>query len=252
MIRNLLIVAGAGVVLAILGFAGAAGVGGADMARNGWNWTLVGSDGERVSFHRDGANSWRMDVNEEGQTDETITRNLDWTGGDLLAVDLPADVVHMQGAEAGVLIEGSRNLVDRVTLTDGRLSLAQGPSQRGRLRVTVTAPAVSRFEVNGSGDLSIRGYDQPSISASVNGAGDIEADGRAQTAEVAISGSGDVDLSPMTLEQARASINGSGEARLGPTQSAELTVSGSGDIVLTREPARTTTDVSGSGRVRRD
>lgn len=251
MIRNLLLVAGAGVILAIVGFAGAAAVGGADMARNGWNWTLVGDHGERVSFRRDGVNSWRMDVN-EGPASETVSRTLDWTGGDLLAIDLPADVVHMQGVEAGVLIEGSRGLVDRVTLADGRLSLASGPSQRGRLRVTVTAPAVTRFEVNGSGDLSIRGYDQPAISVSINGSGDIEADGRAQRAEVTVSGSGDVDLSPMTLEQARASVSGSGEARLGPTQSAELAVSGSGDIVLTREPARTTTDVSGSGRVRRD
>ena len=143
-------------------------------------------------------------------------------------------------------------LIERLIITDGRLSLAAGPSQRGRLRVTITAPAVTRFVVNGSCDLSIRGYDQPSIGVSVNGSGDIEADGRAQTAEVTVSGSGDVDLSPMTLEQARAAVSGSGEARLGPTQSAELTVSGSGDIVLTREPARTTTDVSGSGRVRRD
>lgn len=251
MIRNLLIVAGAGVVLAIVGFAGAAGVGGADMARNGWNWTIADSDGGVVFRHNTYPDVGDSDGRQRSD-EQSISRTLEWTGDGSLVVNLPADVVYMQGSNPGVLIEGSRSLVDRVGLNRDVLALAAGPSQRGRLRVTVTAPAVTRFEVNGSGDLSIRGYDQPSISVSVNGSGDIEADGRAQTAEVAVSGSGDVDLSPMTLEQARASINGSGEARLGPTQSAELIVSGSGDIVLTREPARTTTDVSGSGRVRRD
>lgn len=259
MIRNLLIVAGAGLVLAIVGFAGAAAVGGADVARNGWNWTL-----------------YNEGVADERAVDQSphVERSLAWSGGDRLIIDAPADVVFVQGAEAGVQISGPEAVVNRVRLRDGRLTiddLVQNDSETSvklgsiywnarskiyapsdGLQIVVTAPGVMNFELNGSGDLSIRGYDQPSISVVVNGSGDIKADGRAQSAEVAVSGSGDIDLSPMTLEQARASVSGSGEARLGPTQSAELAVSGSGDIVLTREPARTTTDVSGSGRVRRE
>ena len=73
MIRTLLIIAAAGLVLATASFGGAFALGGRDMARNGWEWTLHDRDGDTVTFER-----------RDGTEGPAATRTLEWTGGQSL------------------------------------------------------------------------------------------------------------------------------------------------------------------------
>lgn len=255
MTRTLLIIAGAALVLCLACLGGAAALGGRDMARNGWAWTLQEGDGDSVRFER--ANGAR-DVGPD------VTRNLTWDGQDSLRIEDSLNVTFIQGAQAGVVVTGPQDAVDRVVVTGGRISLKDGNERvtfgfrpggaeiwadSERVRITVTAPAVSRFAVEGSGELDIQNYDRDDLRVDINGSGEVTAIGKARRLALSINGSGDADLAALTLTDADVDITGSGEARVGPTGDADITISGSGDVTLTERPTKVSRTISGSGSI---
>ncbi|MGZ9099889.1 MAG: GIN domain-containing protein [Brevundimonas sp.] len=247
MIRTLLIIAGAALVLCVATLSGAAAIGGNDLARNGWEWTFHDGEGsETVTFER-------------GDPGPSVTRNMTWTGGDRLTIEIPGDVTYVQGDTPSVVVTGQKSMIDRVNLVDGRLTwdrdddrtdhVVFGWSNRDRLRVVITAPSVKAFDLESSADLSIRDYDQPTFELNISGSGDVDAAGETQTATIDVNGSGDSDLSALSVTDASVDTSGSGDVQVGPTGSARIDISGSGDVDLTRRPANLTQSVSGSGDI---
>ncbi|HZV84147.1 MAG TPA: DUF2807 domain-containing protein [Brevundimonas sp.] len=246
MIRTLLIIAGAALVLCVATLSGAAAIGGNDLARNGWEWTFRGhGDGgdETIRFRRD-------------DNTPPVNRNLAWTGGERLEIDIPGDITYVQGDTPSVVVTGPKSKVDRVSLVGGRLSwdedaddVVVGWGRSSRLRVVVTAPSVNSFELNSSADLSIRDYNQPTLTVRVTSSGEVDAAGETQAVTVDLTGSGEVDLSSLRTTDATVAIDGSGDVSVGPTGSARIDISGSGDVDLTRRPANIQQSVSGSGDI---
>ena len=260
MIRTLFIIAGAALVLSLITLGGAVAIGGRDMARHGWEWTFRDSDGDAVSIER-----------ADGTAPAEITRTLAWTGSDSLIVDLPADVDYIQGDTPGVTITGAPDLVNRVRLEGSRLTMTsqEGPRRErilfGRradgtgiwvgsdeVRIVVTAPAVKRFELPSSGDLTLLSYDQDALSIDLSGSGEVRAEGRTRNLTLGIGGSGDADLESLSTIDAQVNLSGSGDARIAPTGVAVLAISGSGDVDLATRPATLRQSVTGSGDVRQD
>lgn len=257
MIRTLLIIAAAGLVLATASFGGAFALGGRDMARNGWEWTLHDPDGDTVTFER-----------RDGTEGPEATRTLEWTGGQSLTVDLSADVEYLQGDTPGVTVTGPQEMIDRVRLVDGRLTWVErdgpehervyfGRRQNGRgiwmesdrIKIVVTAPNVNDFDLEGSSHLTLRDYDQDTLTLDISGSGEITAYGKARSMELDISGSGEADLEGLTLTDANVAIAGSGDATLTPTGRVDVSISGSGDVALLTRPAQLNQSISGSGDV---
>jgi hypothetical protein len=254
MIRTLLIISGAAFVLALASIGGAMALGGRDLAAHGWTWVIRDDEsGDSVRFER-GTRDPGPDV----------TRTLAWTGGDALILSLAGQVDYVQGAEAGVTVTGPKAVVDRVRLENGELSLANGEevvvmgwdangptgwAHSERLRITVTAPSVTRFDVRGSPDLTITGYDQPSLAVDVSGSGSVKATGRTDALMVDVNGSGEAELGGLTAKTAKVDVSGSGEADINAADLVEVDISGSGDVNLTQRPARLTQQISGSGEV---
>lgn len=257
MIRTLLIIAAAGLILATASLGGAFAIGGRDMARNGWEWTLHDRDGDTVSFER-----------RDGTEPPAVTREIEWTGGDRLTVDLAARVDYVQGAEPGVVVTGPAEIVERVRLIDGRLFLADGDgpthervyfgrNKNGRgfwvnsddVEIVVTAPNIDDFQLQGSAFLTLRDYDQDTLTLDISGSGEVTAFGKARAMELDISGSGDADLHNLTLTDANVAIAGSGDAVLTPTGRIDVSISGSGDVELLTRPAQLFQDITGSGEV---
>lgn len=257
MIRTLFIIAGAALVLCMVTLGGAIALGGHDLQRHGWAWTIKDRDGESIRFERVRG----------GGTDDLgpfTTRTLTWTGGEALTIDSSIDVEYVQGPANTVVITGPKRLTDRVTLTDGRLSMGDGDerivfgwdggnfsarSDRDELRVVVTAPNVRRFASNGSGDLDISGYDQPSMALSISGSADVTASGRTDALDLDIAGSGDADLRALDAKDAKVDIAGSGDADIAPTGDVQVSIAGSGDVSLATRPAKLTSEIAGSGDV---
>lgn len=245
MIRNLLIIMGVGLILAVVGIGGALAVGGPTVLKEGWSVGWHDAGGDWVRFSHDGDRSERRGAPQ-------ARRELEWTGGDRLVVTAPVDVIFTQGPTASVSAEGPQDKIDALRLEGGRLFLVDEPNFRGwrdRIVVTITAPDVSVFEVEGSQTLTLRGLDLPELRLSVSGSGDVEAEGRAQRVAVAVSGSGHADLTALTVVDAQVEVSGSGEVDVGPTGRATIDISGSGDVDLTRRPASVQSTVSGSGDV---
>lgn len=251
MIRTLLIIAGAALVLAIASLSGAAGLAARDLDRNGGSWVI-----------HDGDDLIRIE-NVTGESGPAVTRTMDWTGGDRLSVDLPADVTYVQGSEAGVVITGSQAIIDRVQIKDGRITV-DGPDEitfrwraggftawndRNNLKIVVTAPSVTRFDLSGSQSLTIQDYDQPTLSIDISGSGDVTATGKTAALDLDIAGSGEANLADLVTTDATVGISGSGEARVAPTGAAKLSIAGSGDITLTTRPAKLESSISGSGDI---
>lgn len=242
MIRNLLIIMASGLILAVVGLGGAFAVGGPALLTDGWAWTW--NDGERdwVRVRHDG----------RGEREADVTRTLQWTGGDRLILDAAADVVFTQGPTASVTVTGPAERVNRLRLENGRLFVDGGErwgGWRDTVRVVITAPNVSTFELNGSQELALRAIDVPTLSIAISGSGEVEAQGRAQTLNLDVSGSGQADLTALTVTDADVDVSGSGEVDVGPTGRADIDISGSGDVDLTRRPASVQSNVSGSGDV---
>ena len=239
MVRTLLIIAAASFVLMLAAFGGAAAIGGPQLMRNGWSIDM--GDGSSTEW--------------SGPTTE---RTLEWSGGDTLASDLPANVTYTQGDTPSVVISGPESIVQRVTLVDGRLSfpddgedrhfnIVSGPDRI--LEVTIPAPDVSHFVLEGYGDLHLNAIDQDSLEIRAEGAGDVEAHGRAGDLRLVLDGAGDADLTALSVDNADVRLSGAGSAQVNASQSANVEIDGVGNVDLTQRPAQLTQDVSGIGRV---
>jgi len=210
MIRNLIIIAVASFVLAVACFAGAAATGGRDLIEHGWDV----SPAFLQAIEDDGDVSIR--VGGRDLTGPDVTRDLTWSGGSQLQIDVPAEVSFTQGTVASVTISGPKGLVDRVELENGRLRFRDSETVGGvrirytreRLKVTIVAPGVSRFVLNGSPSLSIVAYDQPDLSISLNGSGDVTAAGKTQALTLSLAGSGEAALAALQAQNATLDLAG--------------------------------------------
>ncbi len=261
MIRTLITIAFASFILAVACLAGAAALGGRDIAENGWT---IPSEWQYRIADRGGRS--RL---ERVRSSERITREIPWDGGEALVLDLPLDVTYVQGEGARVVIEGPKDYAERITLEAGRFGLAGDVTLDAsdvtidlngirvldageRLRITVTAPKVSSFTVNGSGDLDIRNYDQPNLTVQVQGSGDVRGAGRSGALKLAVVGSGSIDLADVDARDAEVTTSGSGDATIAARGSVKVAVAGSGGVSLKAKPASLTSEISGSGDVDQD
>ncbi len=259
MIRPLLITTAACAGIAVACLTGAGALITHDLGAKDWTFTTA-KYGDHI----------KVSHAEPAKPQVTQTRTLPFAG-DNLAVDLPVDVAFVQGPDARITVTGPASQVDRVVFKDGRLSLSDGQSLDGgnesvtlhlgpngleatkdgseQLHVTVTAPSVTRFAVEGSGDLDIRGYDQPKIDVRLTGSGNVNGGGNTKTLTLAVAGSGDADLSALAAVDSDVKLSGSGDADLNTSGKLVTDVTGSGDIRFKGHPKSVDSKIVGSGSV---
>jgi hypothetical protein len=242
-IRSLIIVAVAGFLMSAACISGALAIGGPEaIARSAWSWNWSGwSDGP----HHFGV--WRHDAR---QTGPQAQRDFPWSGA-RLEVNAPAEIDYVQAAgPAKLTISGPREALDQVRVVGGTITLAPGPSRWSELHITLSAPDVSRFELNGANRLNITNYKQDQLVLGASGHADIRAQGEAKSVTLRVSGAGDADLSELKTAHADIDISGAGATTVGPSDSARVQISGMGDVRLLTRPKQLETHVSGAGRIR--
>jgi hypothetical protein len=254
MIRTLAMIAIAGFVLSIASFSAAIAIGGPEAMmdaawsrRWGWSWTDAGWGWGWRDHHHHGRRDFAASFGPDG------SRELAWTGGDSLEIQLPAEVSYSQAPGPGrLVISGPQDMVRDVELDGGRLHL-EGPHMGfGQLKVTMTAPDVRRFDVSGSGRLDIDNYRQDRLEVDLSGSGEVTAHGQAREINLDISGSGNADLGGVAAENADVQVSGSGTATVAPTRRAKLDVAGSGGVTLKSRPDQLESEVSGSGHIHQE
>lgn len=242
MIRVLSMIALAGFFLSIVCITAAIGLAGPDAILSGaWNWSDHGKWVERRA-------DWNTDWDDHKTAE--ATREVAWTGGDTLSIELPADVRFTQAeGPAKLVLKGDRRDLDHVEVEDGHVRFDRPAYGSSQIDIEMTAPHVTRFVLAGSGVLDIAGYRQDSLAVQLSGNGDVTAHGAARTVDLAITGSGDADLAGLAADGAQVRISGAGQAKVAPKTWAKLDISGSGDVSLLSRPKQLESHVSGSGRI---
>lgn len=246
MIRVLIMIAAAGFLLATVSLSVAAAIAGPELVTRGaWAW---------APHHGWGGKDWDWDDDVDTWADGSgpqATRELAWSGGDRLQLDVPAELTFTQAeGPATLTITGPQRAVENVEIENGHIRFDHRMRRSNRLKIVMTAPNVSRFEINGNDRLIINAYRQPSLQIDVSGSGDVTASGQADTVELNISGAGEADLGRLATKGADVDISGAGDATIAPTDWAKLEISGMGDITLLTKPARLETDISGAGSIK--
>jgi autotransporter translocation and assembly factor TamB len=252
MTRTLVLIAGVGFIVAIICLAAAAGLGGRELAEHGW--TMHGGDFRGVHFTVDDDNHGKTVVLAGPSAIDgggpAETREIAWSGGDTLEVEIPADVRFSQAdGPAKLVITGPKGTVDQVRVSGSDLDFDETPANAQRVTVTMTAPDVRHFTLDGDGRLSIAGFDQDKLDLELNGDNQAVVKGNARAVKLDISGDGNADLGALAVEEAQVEIEGSGRSTVAPTRKADLEISGDGEIDLTTHPADMHSEVSGSGRI---
>jgi hypothetical protein len=179
----------------------------------------------------------------------TIERNYQWAGGDTLRIDVPASLAYTQGPTSKLTITGPKGLLDRLTVENGRIGIDGWIDDAPTLKIVMTAPNVTDFEVSGAQILSIANYKQDQLTIGVSGAGNVMAKGEAAHTTLRISGSGNGDLGGLTGDDSTVRISGAGRATIAPKLSADVNISGVGQVTLLTHPATVNQRISGAGSV---
>ncbi|RYF92621.1 MAG: DUF2807 domain-containing protein [Caulobacteraceae bacterium] len=244
MIRTLAIIAGAGFLTFVVCLTSVVALGGPEIVRDGFVIPAV------LEHIEQGDDYVSPDT-------PPAQKTFAWTGTDELTLDLAADVTLIEGDKPGIVVTGLQRDVDQVRVEGGRIFWQDDERTRRHivwnddrgLKIVVTAPKVSKVTINGSADLTLEGYSQPSLAVSIAGSGDVDGRGATERLTVDVAGSGDVDLRQLPAKTAALSVAGSGDISADATDEAVVRVSGSGDISLARTPTRLQQDVAGSGDV---
>ncbi|WP_420387815.1 head GIN domain-containing protein [Roseivirga sp.] len=202
---------------------------------------------------------------------------------DFIAMNISGKVYLTQGDKNEVIVEADRDDLEKIRteVRGGRLSISTRNERRwfswgdgldGRVNIYITVKELRGVSVSGSGDVIsqnvIKGDDfETSISGSgdieieldvrrveskITGSGNIELKGSAQRARLGISGSGKYFAEELKVDDYQVSISGSGRASINTNGELDVRISGSGSVYYSGDPTGVNTNVSGSGRVRRN
>lgn len=168
-------------------------------------------------------------------------------------LSLPAEVEVRVGEPTAFSISGDDDLLEHVTTDVVGGELVIDIPRRYRFRKTVeiriATPSLERFEVEGSGDVRIRGVSGQRFVVSIEGSGEVTAAGTVGRLDASIEGSGDLKLQELQAAEAKVSIEGSGGIRVHATDALDYRIEGSGNIRYSGSPA-VSGGISGSGSVR--
>jgi hypothetical protein len=253
MIRVLVMIAVAGFILSVATLSAAIAIGGPEvLSHAAWTWGANRNWGIHEGHwdrHWDRHAGWASDGGPQA------TREMAWTGGDRLEVDVPAEVRYTQGpGPAKLTITGPKRAVDDVGIEDGhvRFDHRRHRYYGEKLVIVMTAPNITSFDLHGSSSLAIEGYRQDKLSIDLSGNADVAASGEVDVVKLDVSGSAEADLGKLKAKGAQIDIAGSGEATIAPTDWAKVDISGSGDVTLLTNPPKLDTDISGSGSIHRE
>lgn len=158
------------------------------------------------------------------------------------------------GEEQSVEVEIDDNLLELIrTKVEGKklvIDNERSYSSELGLHVRITIPEFEGLVISGAGDGNVSGVDGGQVSFKVNGSGDIDASGRADSVSVSVNGSGDVNLYDLDARDATVKIAGSGDVRIHAEETLNIRIMGSGDVTYTGDP-EVETSIMGSGDVNR-
>jgi putative autotransporter adhesin-like protein len=187
-------------------------------------------------------------ANDSGST-EIITREIPWDGSTRLGPTLPSVTRYIQAPGPGKIIaRGPHRSVSTLRVTNGRIGdtlLHTGAV----IELTITAPNIASFTVEGDSTLTIENFDQPTLTLSATGGAQVTASGRAGNVSVAMEGETIANLSRLDTISLTGALSGLSTVIAAPTQTLDLAIGGGAYAILLTHPPDLHTDITENGRL---
>jgi hypothetical protein len=172
-----------------------------------------------------------------------------------IALGAAADLVVAVGKPQKVVVRGDENLLDdlRTEVVSGKLEITVRPNveldPKHGFTVEVSVPRLTELVVDGVGKSTLDDVRGPAFHVEVNGAGDVDANGKVDRLEVVLAGAGTLNLADLEAQHADVEIRGAGNVSLQATESLSASVSGAGNVVYTGNPSLVHSKVTGAGNI---
>jgi hypothetical protein len=171
-----------------------------------------------------------------------------------------ADVVVYPSSANKIVVSGYQNLVPafETNVIGEKLTLKFKDKyinvRNNNIKVTVYTTQLSVARINGSGNITIGdSLTTKTMQAGINGSGSISFGKNSfDRLEMKIEGSGNINAYQAVSKYADARISGSGDIYTTVTETLNAKISGSGNINYSGNPQLVNTDISGSGKVRKN
>lgn len=180
---------------------------------------------------------------------EIVTREIPWDGSRAISLGVEADLRYVQAAGPATLVaRGQHRSVSTLVVSGGHVR--DGLLHTGsRLELTLRAPQVSEFVVNGRSRLVIETYDQPHLSVTAEGRASVEASGRVEEVTLALQGRARVNLARVAAGRVGGHVAGNATAVIAPDLLSQVDVRGGGAVVLLKQPAQQANQTFEAGSV---
>ena len=180
------------------------------------------------------------------------SRTLDWDGSDHVGMALRGHARYRPGTDDRVHVTGDPQVLAHLEVDQGDIQLdCRGWSSRTKdLEITLPGRIFKRFEIAGTGRLTLDALDQQDLKIEMAGVAKVEANGEVDHVEIEMAGIGHADFGQVQSREARVEIAGIGKADIAPSEEARIEIAGPGEVRLHSHPKRVDTDIAGPGRVR--
>lgn len=188
------------------------------------------------------------------------------------------DVYLSSGSTQNVRVEADDNLHEYIetTVNGNELEIDTRDGYRIKtnkdIKIYITSPEFNKVHLSGSGNIisqnQIKGNDKidlsvsgsgnikvdlhaPSVDAHMSGSGDVNLSGEARKFEGSLSGSGNIRAMDLKTEETSIRISGSGNADVFASTKLDVRVTGSGDVRYKGGVQQVTSNITGSGSVKK-
>jgi hypothetical protein len=186
---------------------------------------------------------------DDSKSEDIITREIPWDGSPTLSLGLRASVLYTQApGPARLIARGPHRSVSTLQVSNGHVHdklLRSGSS----LEITIIAPAINRFELNGRSSLRIEDYEQESMTIVSEGRGRVDAAGTARKVVVRLQGHSAVNLAQLSTDAIEGEVAGFADLVAAPVSAAVLDVRSSASVILLTKPPKLETNLVDAGRV---
>lgn len=186
---------------------------------------------------------------------EDATEKPDLTGFDRVRLVGAFELDLVAGEAFSIEMRGDRALLDRISARVEDTTLVIGPEGRGKLRgemdidLAIRMPTLAGLVVDGAVDGKLRGVDSEDLAITVNGAADLEGEGRCGRLAIVINGAGESDFSALLCRESSIVINGAGSADIYASGTASVTLNGVGEVDVRGNPSKVSQSKGGFGTI---
>ena len=180
------------------------------------------------------------------------SRTLDWDGSDHVGLSLRGHARYRPGTDDKVHVTGDPQVLAHLEVDEGDIQLdCRGWGSRTRdMEITLPGRIFKRFEIAGTGKLTLDALDQETLKIEMAGVAKVEANGKVDHVDIEMADIGHADFGQVKSREARVELAGIGKADIAPSEEARIEIAGPGEVRLHSRPKRVDTEIAGPGRVR--